>query len=272
MPSLSLSYLLYALLFSPLFHQISFPFLIFSLSSLTPVSLSQISTLSSTLSTPSYIHSTNLCILDFQIYPTFTSPLPHPYPTFIPPLPHIYPTSTPTSTQLYPTSTYLYTTSIFTPPLPHPTSTTPLPHFYPTSFSPLHYIYLYPTPTKPLLHLYPTSTPPLPHLYPTSTPPIPHFYPTSTQPLHNLYLYPTSTTPLPNPYPTSNPPFPRQVWCALTHEGRLVAVKQIPLDILNMRQAEREYHVIQDEVDLLKTMKHRNIVGLVWEFRYLANS
>jgi len=47
----------------------------------------------------------------------------------------------------------------------------------------------------------------------------------------------------------------------LTNAGELIAVKQIELNIDNMEKAEREYEKIQEEVELLKTLNHQNIVG-----------
>jgi len=52
-----------------------------------------------------------------------------------------------------------------------------------------------------------------------------------------------------------------QVWCGLTNAGELIAVKMIELNIRDMAKAEREYEHIQEEVALIKTLKHRNIVG-----------
>jgi len=52
-----------------------------------------------------------------------------------------------------------------------------------------------------------------------------------------------------------------QVWCGLTNAGELIAVKMIELNVRDMEKAEREYEHIQEEVALIKTLKHRNIVG-----------
>lgn len=52
-----------------------------------------------------------------------------------------------------------------------------------------------------------------------------------------------------------------QVWCGLTNTGELIAVKMIELNTVDMQKAEREYEQIQEEVQILKTLKHRNIVG-----------
>ncbi|KAL8569123.1 hypothetical protein ACOMHN_055039 [Nucella lapillus] len=51
------------------------------------------------------------------------------------------------------------------------------------------------------------------------------------------------------------------VWCGLTNEGELIAVKQIELNTADRQKAEREYEKVQEEVELLKTLKHINIVG-----------
>ncbi|XP_064601071.1 uncharacterized protein LOC135467238 [Liolophura sinensis] len=51
------------------------------------------------------------------------------------------------------------------------------------------------------------------------------------------------------------------VWCGLTGEGELIAVKQIELNTSDMEKAKREYEKIQEEVELLKTLTHKNIVG-----------
>ena len=51
------------------------------------------------------------------------------------------------------------------------------------------------------------------------------------------------------------------VWCGLTNHGGLIAVKQIELNIEDMERTELEYEKIQQEVELLKTLQHENIVG-----------
>ncbi|XP_060068251.1 probable serine/threonine-protein kinase DDB_G0282963 [Ylistrum balloti] len=51
------------------------------------------------------------------------------------------------------------------------------------------------------------------------------------------------------------------VWCGLTSEGQLIAVKQIELNTGNQDKAKREYEKVQEEVELLKTLNHKNIVG-----------
>lgn len=40
-------------------------------------------------------------------------------------------------------------------------------------------------------------------------------------------------------------------------------MKQIELNVHDWDKAEKEYESIQEEVDLLKTLQHTNIVGLV---------
>ncbi|XP_067654331.1 uncharacterized protein [Haliotis asinina] len=51
------------------------------------------------------------------------------------------------------------------------------------------------------------------------------------------------------------------VWCGLTNEGELIAVKQIDLNTTDMDKAHREYEKVQEEVELLKNLRHKNIVG-----------
>ncbi|KAK3102765.1 hypothetical protein FSP39_013768 [Pinctada imbricata] len=51
------------------------------------------------------------------------------------------------------------------------------------------------------------------------------------------------------------------VWCGLTSEGQLIAVKQIELNTNDKDKAKREYEKVQEEVELLKTLNHKNIVG-----------
>lgn len=41
----------------------------------------------------------------------------------------------------------------------------------------------------------------------------------------------------------------------------------IELNVQDMQKAEREYEHIQEEVALIKTLKHRNIVGYVCRTR-----
>ncbi|XP_006117131.2 mitogen-activated protein kinase kinase kinase 19 [Pelodiscus sinensis] len=50
------------------------------------------------------------------------------------------------------------------------------------------------------------------------------------------------------------------VYCGLTSQGQLIAVKQVALDTSDKVSTEKEYQKLQEEVDLLKTLKHINIV------------
>uniref|UniRef100_A0A2R9C4E5 Mitogen-activated protein kinase kinase kinase 19 n=1 Tax=Pan paniscus TaxID=9597 RepID=A0A2R9C4E5_PANPA len=52
-----------------------------------------------------------------------------------------------------------------------------------------------------------------------------------------------------------------EVYCGLTSQGQLIAVKQVALDTSNKLAAEKEYRKLQEEVDLLKALKHVNIVA-----------
>ncbi|XP_036603773.1 mitogen-activated protein kinase kinase kinase 19 [Trichosurus vulpecula] len=51
------------------------------------------------------------------------------------------------------------------------------------------------------------------------------------------------------------------VYCGLTSQGQLIAVKQVALDTSDQVANEREYRKLQEEVDLLKELKHVNIVA-----------
>ncbi|CAJ1078823.1 serine/threonine-protein kinase PRP4 homolog [Xyrichtys novacula] len=53
------------------------------------------------------------------------------------------------------------------------------------------------------------------------------------------------------------------VYCGLTSRGELIAVKQVSLDASDPDAAKREYNRLQGEVDLLKTLRHNNIVGFL---------
>ncbi|XP_058248032.1 mitogen-activated protein kinase kinase kinase 19 isoform X2 [Hemibagrus wyckioides] len=53
------------------------------------------------------------------------------------------------------------------------------------------------------------------------------------------------------------------VYCGLTSQGQLIAVKQVTLDISNSDTAEKEYERLEREVDLLKNLHHQNIVGFL---------
>ncbi|NXU87425.1 M3K19 kinase, partial [Xiphorhynchus elegans] len=50
------------------------------------------------------------------------------------------------------------------------------------------------------------------------------------------------------------------VYCGLTSQGQLIAVKQVVLDTSDQATTEKEYQKFHEEVDLLKTLKHVNIV------------
>ncbi|XP_009873559.1 PREDICTED: mitogen-activated protein kinase kinase kinase 19 [Apaloderma vittatum] len=50
------------------------------------------------------------------------------------------------------------------------------------------------------------------------------------------------------------------VYCGLTSQGQLIAVKQVVLDTSDRLTTEKEYQKFHEEVDLLKTLKHVNIV------------
>ncbi|KAF7709898.1 hypothetical protein HF521_016748 [Silurus meridionalis] len=53
------------------------------------------------------------------------------------------------------------------------------------------------------------------------------------------------------------------VYCGLSSEGQLIAVKQVTLDVSNSETAEKEYDRLEREVDLLKNLNHQNIVGFL---------
>ncbi|KAJ8247121.1 hypothetical protein GJAV_G00258990 [Gymnothorax javanicus] len=53
------------------------------------------------------------------------------------------------------------------------------------------------------------------------------------------------------------------VYCGLTDQGQLIAVKQVTLDDSHPETAAREYQRLQEEVDLLKTLRHMHIVGFL---------
>uniref|UniRef100_A0A9L0JA91 Mitogen-activated protein kinase kinase kinase 19 n=1 Tax=Equus asinus TaxID=9793 RepID=A0A9L0JA91_EQUAS len=52
-----------------------------------------------------------------------------------------------------------------------------------------------------------------------------------------------------------------EVYCGLTSQGQLIAVKQVALDTSEKLATEKEYQKLQEEVDLLKALKHVNIVA-----------
>ncbi|NWH64329.1 M3K19 kinase, partial [Geococcyx californianus] len=51
------------------------------------------------------------------------------------------------------------------------------------------------------------------------------------------------------------------VYCGLTSQGQLIAVKEVVLDTSDQLATEKEYQKFHEEVDLLKTLKHINIVA-----------
>uniref|UniRef100_A0A3B5MIC0 Mitogen-activated protein kinase kinase kinase 19 n=1 Tax=Xiphophorus couchianus TaxID=32473 RepID=A0A3B5MIC0_9TELE len=57
--------------------------------------------------------------------------------------------------------------------------------------------------------------------------------------------------------------FQQYVYCGLTSQGQLIAVKQVCLDSSDPDAAKKEYNRLQGEVELLKTLCHSNIVGFL---------
>ncbi|XP_068592745.1 mitogen-activated protein kinase kinase kinase 19 [Cebidichthys violaceus] len=53
------------------------------------------------------------------------------------------------------------------------------------------------------------------------------------------------------------------VYCGLTSQGQLIAVKQVSLDSSDPDTAKKEYGHLEGEVELLKTLRHANIVGFL---------
>lgn len=53
------------------------------------------------------------------------------------------------------------------------------------------------------------------------------------------------------------------MYCGLTSQGQLIAVKQVHLDSSDPDAANKEYNCLQGEVELLKTLRHINIVGFL---------
>ncbi|XP_075385753.1 mitogen-activated protein kinase kinase kinase 19 isoform X5 [Tenrec ecaudatus] len=54
-----------------------------------------------------------------------------------------------------------------------------------------------------------------------------------------------------------------EVYCGLTSQGQLIAVKQVALDTSDKLATEKEYRKLHEEVDLLKVLKHVNIVAFL---------
>lgn len=53
------------------------------------------------------------------------------------------------------------------------------------------------------------------------------------------------------------------MYCGLTSHGQLIAVKQVSLDASDPDAEKGEYSRLQGEVELLKTLRHTNIVGFL---------
>ncbi|XP_041466973.1 uncharacterized protein LOC121417356 isoform X2 [Lytechinus variegatus] len=53
------------------------------------------------------------------------------------------------------------------------------------------------------------------------------------------------------------------VYCGLTNTGQLLAVKQVELSERDKEKAKQQYQKLQEEVQLLKTLCHKNIVGFL---------
>lgn len=53
------------------------------------------------------------------------------------------------------------------------------------------------------------------------------------------------------------------MYCGLTSQGQLIAVKQVILNSSDPDAAKKEYCRLQGEVELLKTLQHINIVGFL---------
>lgn len=86
-----------------------------------------------------------------------------------------------------------------------------------------------------------------------------------------MYSFVKVHTPNKCPQPTIRPivlksittTLPYQVYCGLTGQGQLIAVKQVILDSSDTDAAKKEYNRLQGEVKLLKTLRHINIVGFL---------
>lgn len=53
------------------------------------------------------------------------------------------------------------------------------------------------------------------------------------------------------------------VWLGLTNMGEMIAVKQVELNHSNLDEAEKQYETLLEEVSLLKSLKHENIVKFI---------
>lgn len=51
-----------------------------------------------------------------------------------------------------------------------------------------------------------------------------------------------------------------QVYLGLTDTGELIAVKQMEVNLVSEQELEAEYSKIYREVEILKHLKHKNIV------------
>ena len=55
----------------------------------------------------------------------------------------------------------------------------------------------------------------------------------------------------------------------MTNDGRLIAVKEVELTLVDRKKAMYEYKRLQREVNILKNMQHPNVVRLIFFIRYL---
>jgi len=62
-----------------------------------------------------------------------------------------------------------------------------------------------------------------------------------------------------------------QVWQGMTHGGQLIAVKQVELPTSSLNDAQKVYEGLQREVDILKEMRHPNIVRYQPKFFFCLN-
>ena len=56
----------------------------------------------------------------------------------------------------------------------------------------------------------------------------------------------------------------------MTTEGILIAVKQVELSVVDRESASREYKKCKTEVDILKDMRHENVVRYEFDFNILT--